>query len=364
MRFVSTVRAGIFCAQLSSVQQTARRRQPGGADTTMTTPAPSPTSSPSPAPAPPGTFTIACGTSPIDLGWSGVDTRSCTVTSTNGFDGDVALSCSGVEAASCEFDPATVRAAPDRPANSTMKLTYGEGMSFGIFERRCAARGDGRVRDRQDQGERPTGRQQPDSALSKRVRRGRDRQPRPSSIFDTTRRPGSSCAWRRRVQGSLTYFRATVYKGLTMMRRHHIQRAASLDVRVTVAVVHELRAQAYVFSNQNTGSCCGSDRMISFPTMQRRGTSGAGHLYPPHGSDRFHVTRNPRGAACHRAPSSLRRGQRHEHRFYGGNRGSCIITARLMADYAPPGFTTAQQRKGMLAVAVVFAIRDFATTDV
>ena len=110
MRFGATSCAGIVCV-LAVVSVHCGGKSAPAAPSAPSSPS-TPTPSPSASPAPAGTFTVTCGTTTIDLAWSGVDTRACTITSANGFDGDVALSCSGLPSASCEFDPPIVRVAP------------------------------------------------------------------------------------------------------------------------------------------------------------------------------------------------------------------------------------------------------------
>jgi hypothetical protein len=90
-------------------------------------------SPPAPAPAPAGTFAIACGSDVLDLGWSGSVTRACSVTSNNGFDGDVALTCTGLTGASCSFAPATVHPTGGASISATMTITYADEMPFGGF---------------------------------------------------------------------------------------------------------------------------------------------------------------------------------------------------------------------------------------
>ena len=46
----------------------------------------------------------------------------------------MALSCSGLPSASCELDPPSVRVAPERAGSSTLKISYSEGMPFGVFD--------------------------------------------------------------------------------------------------------------------------------------------------------------------------------------------------------------------------------------
>src|SRR6187455_2336549 len=132
MRIFSAIALmGLVCALAVAAPACSKS---GGSPSTPSTPTPAPTPTPTPTPTPVGTFTIACGTGQLDLAWSGSDTRSCTVTSASGFDGDVVLTCSGVPGATCELSPATVHAAPDRPATSTLKVTYSDATAFGRFD--------------------------------------------------------------------------------------------------------------------------------------------------------------------------------------------------------------------------------------
>jgi len=259
------------------------------------------------------------------------------------------LSCSGVDAASCEFDPATVRAAPDRPANSTMKLTYGEGMSFGIFD--ALVRGDGATAGSATASTRVNV-QRDGNSLTRHCPSASDVAAiDAATILDFRHDPTAGKFVCLASEGSrdLTYFRATVYKGLTMMRRLTFSAplpwtSGSLWPWFTSSV------RGIRFLDQNTGSCCGSDRMISFPTI-----SAAAH------PEQVIFTRLTdligfMSLAIHEARHAT---GRHPHCEGGKDQSIAFMGAigvqyhysRLMADYAPPGFTTAQERMGLLAVA-------------
>jgi hypothetical protein len=213
--------AGILCALAVTSTYCGGGGGPA-APSPPSTPGPSP--SPSPSLGPVATFAIACGSTPIDLAWSGTDTRSCTMTSTNGFDGDVALTCSGVPGASCEFNPPTDHPAPNGAASSKLTLTYSESAPFGIF--------DAAVR-----GEATTGSTTANTTVSV-VRDGNSRTRHcPSAsdvaaidsavrlVFEHDPTVGSWCAWRLRAReisrtSRRTSIRVSVFGGTSPSARH------------------------------------------------------------------------------------------------------------------------------------------------
>src|SRR5262245_4786798 len=236
----------------------------GGRSSTPTSP-----STPSPPPSS-GTFTLACGTTSLDLTWSGTETRSCTVTSSGGFDGNVALSCSGVSTASCEFEPATVRVTAAAPATATLKLTYTEGMSFGSFDatvRGTMAGGSGTASTTVNV-------QRDANSITRHCPSASEVAAIDSAttlVFEHDPTAGRLECLASNGSRDLTYFQANVYKGLSVLR--HITfdtplpwTAGSLWQWFTSSV------RGIRFQNRSDGTCCFSDLMILFPT-----TNAAAH---------------------------------------------------------------------------------------
>ena len=149
----------------------------------------------------------------------------------------------------------------------------------------------------------------------------------------------------------LTYFKANVYKGLTMMRR--ITFSAPLPwTSGSVWQWFTRSVRGMRFQNQNFSSCCAGDRMISFGTI-----NAAAH------PEQVIFTRVTdlnafMAIAIHEARHANDHGYPHD-KCGGkdrniaelGTSGVGYHWARLMAEHTPPGFTAAQERVGFLNVA-------------
>lgn len=71
---------------------------------------------------PSGSFTIACTPQAVTPGPSAA---TCTVQSAGAFMGPVDLGCTGLQAATCTFDPPTVTPLPGEPATTTLRIAIG-----------------------------------------------------------------------------------------------------------------------------------------------------------------------------------------------------------------------------------------------
>jgi trimeric autotransporter adhesin len=74
--------------------------------------------------APAADFTVACSPTSVSVAQGGSGTTTCTVTSQNGFNSAVSLSCSGLPAgASCSFSPASLTPPAGGSASSTLTIS-------------------------------------------------------------------------------------------------------------------------------------------------------------------------------------------------------------------------------------------------
>ena len=230
-----------------------------------------------------------------------------------------------------------------------MKLTYGEGMSFGIFD--ATVRGEGAAAGSATAST-SVNVQRDGNSLTRHCPSASDVAViDAATILDFRHDPTAGKLVCLASEGSrdLTIFKANVYKGLTMMRCTTFSAplpwtSQSLWPWFTSSV------RGIRFLDQNTGSCCLSDRMISFPTI-----NAAAH------PEQVIFTRLTdlmafMSLAVHEARHATGRhphcdGGRDTSIAFMGAIGLQYHYARLLADHAPPGFTTAQERMGLLAVA-------------
>ncbi|HYH47683.1 MAG TPA: endopeptidase, partial [Thermoanaerobaculia bacterium] len=77
-------------------------------------------------------FSVSCSPSSLTVSAGGSSTSTCTVTSTNGFNSAVALSCSGLTSgASCSFSPSSVTPPANGTASSTLTVSVAGGTGSG-----------------------------------------------------------------------------------------------------------------------------------------------------------------------------------------------------------------------------------------
>lgn len=315
----------------------------GGGSSAPTSPS---TSSPPP---PSGSFTIACGTTSLDLTWSGTETRSCTVTSSGGFDGSVALTCSGVSTASCELDPATVRVTAATPASATMKLTYTEGMAFGSFN----ATVRGTVTGGSGTASTTVNVLRDANSITRHCPSASEVAAIDSAVllaFEHDPTAGRLECQASNGSRDLTYFQANVYKGLSVLR--HITFAVPIPwTSGSLWQWFTGSVRGIRFQNRSDGTCCFSDLMILFPT-----TNAAAHpeqVIFTRLTDLssfmtvvVHEARHANGSGFPHCE-----GGRDRSIDYMGGIGVSYYFNRLMAEQTPPGFTPEQERIGLLNVA-------------
>ncbi len=348
MRLGAICCAGIVCVLAIASAHCGGKAAPA-APSAPSSPS-TPTPSPSPSPAPAGTFTVTCGTTAIDLAWSGVDTRACTITSANGFDGDVALSCSGLPSASCELDPPSVRVAPERAGSSTLKISYSEGMPFGVFD----ATATGTAGAGSTTATTTVSVQRDGNSITRHCPSAADVAAIDSAVllvFEHDPTAGKLVCLASEGSRDLTYLKASAYQGLSLIR--HITFSAPLPwTSGTMWQWFTSSVRGIRFRNQNFSSCCESDRMISMGTIL-----AAAHPEQVIFSRLTDLTGGFLGVTVHETRHANGKGFPHCAGSKDRNLaelGGIAVTYhlnRLLADSAPAGFTTAQERIGLLAVA-------------
>ena len=78
-------------------------------------------------------FSISCAPSSYTIQQGSSDTSTCTVTSVNGFNDPVSLSCAGAGGIGCAFAPATVTPPADGAQTSTLTLSVSGGQATGAY---------------------------------------------------------------------------------------------------------------------------------------------------------------------------------------------------------------------------------------
>jgi hypothetical protein len=317
----------------------------GSKNSTPTTPSQQPTPTP---PAVTGSFAISCGTAVLDLGWSGTDQRSCTVTSVNGFNADVTLACAGLPGMTCTVSPATVRPAANGTVTATLTVTYDNGAPFGVLEATIAGTATGitaaisakmTVQRDGDSVTRHCPAAADVSAIDAAFLLIYDHDPTAGNIVCTAAQSGRD----------LTYYQANVYKALSLVRHTTFTAplpwtSASLWDWMTSSV------RGFRFRSDITqSSCCGGDRIVNVSNILAAAhpeqvvfsrltdlMGGAVGLF-------VHETRHANGNSF---PHNSCGDPNLE--YMGSNAVQSYI-AVWMANRAMPGFTSEQQRTGLLA---------------
>jgi hypothetical protein len=310
-----------------------------------------PSTSPPPAPAgPTGSFTITCGSDVLDLGWSGSDQRSCTITAVNGFNVDVTLACAGLSGVSCTFSSPTVR--PTAAGVSfTVTVTYSDGSPFGVFEATITGTVAGAT---QTANARVTVQRDGDS-VTRHCPSPSDVQTIDAAltlIFDHDPTTGNIVCSAAQSARDLTYFRANVYKALSLMR--HITFSSALPWTSGASLWDWLTSsiRGLRFRGDITqSSCCAGDRIPDISTVL-----AAAHpeqIIFTRLTDLMsaitiftHESRHANGNSFPHDP----RGCGDPNLEYTGGNGVSTYLSFWMANQAPSGFVSVQQRTGLFAV--------------